>query len=154
MSEDPKPLAPGIAIAFQGISAAFANEHPLFTELKPKPLRVGRGELAVEITPTERFCDGDRISSGLMTILLDTIMGMATWSDLENFKPLATINLQTDTYDFARPGKKIVCEAICEGIMDDVSIVRGKATSEGGRLLATAAGTFMVGTRSARVSRI
>ncbi|GGY39772.1 PaaI family thioesterase [Parvularcula lutaonensis] len=154
MTDAPQPLAPGIAMAFQGIQAAFTKEHPLFSELAPKPLRVGRGEIAVRVTPSERFLDGDTIHPGLMTILLDTIMGMATWSDLETFQPLATINLQTDTYTHAKPGENIVCEAICEGIMDDVSIVRGKATSEDGTLLATAAGTFMVGTRSAQVSRI
>ncbi|MEM1409816.1 MAG: PaaI family thioesterase, partial [Pseudomonadota bacterium] len=108
----------------------------------------------LEITPNELFVDGTSIHSGLMTILLDTVMGMATWTELDEFKPLATINLQTDTYDHAKVGEMLVCEAICEGIMDDVAIVRGKATSEDGRLLATAAGTFMVGTRSAQVSRI
>jgi len=154
MSDTPEPLAPSIAMAFEGIRAAFAKEHPLFSQLKPKALRVGRGDLAIQLTPTETFLDGDRVHSGLMTVLLDTIMGMATWSDLETFEPLATINLQTDTYCQAEPGKNIICEAICEGIMDDVSIVRGKATSEDGTLLATAAGTFMVGTRSAQVSRI
>jgi acyl-coenzyme A thioesterase PaaI-like protein len=151
---DTRPLAPGIAQAFQGIQAAFTNEHPLFTQMAPKPLRVGRGELLIRVTPTETFLDGDRIHGGLMTILLDTIMGMATWSALEEFEPLATINLQTDTYDHAVAGRHVLCEAICEGIADDVSIVRGKAKSEDGTLLATAAGTFMVGTRSAQVSRI
>ncbi|MCQ8185745.1 PaaI family thioesterase [Parvularcula maris] len=151
---NPEPLAPGIAQAFQGIQAAFTNEHPLFTQMAPKPLRVGRGELLIRVTPTETFLDGDRVHGGLMTILLDTIMGMATWAALEEFQPLATINLQTDTYDHAVAGRHVICEAICEGIADDVSIVRGKATSEDGTLLATAAGTFMVGTRSAQVSRI
>lgn len=154
MSEDPKPLAPSIAMAFEGIRTAFANEHPLFSQLNYRALRVGRGELVIEVTPTENFLDGDRIHSGFMTILLDTIMGMATWSDMETFQPLATINLQTDTFCHALPGKKVIIEAICEGLMDDVSIVRGKTTSEDGTLLATAAGTFMVGTRSAQVSRI
>jgi acyl-coenzyme A thioesterase PaaI-like protein len=154
MSDAPEPLAPKVAQAFLGIQQAFTHEHPLFTELEPKPLRVGRGEIALRLTPTERFVHGDGIFSGFMTIILDTVMGIATWSRLEEFQPLATINLQTDTYTQALPGRHIVCEAICEGVMDDVSIVRGKAVSEDGTLLATAAGTFMVGTRSAQVSRI
>lgn len=154
MTDAPQPLAPGIAQAFQGIQAAFTKEHPLFTQMAPKPLRVGRGELAIRVTPTETFLDGDSVHPGLMTIVLDTIMGMATWSDLDTFQPLATINLQTDTYSHAKAGEHVICEAICEGIMDDVSIVRGKAKTEDGRLIATAAGTFMVGTRSAQVSRI
>lgn len=154
MTDRPEPLAPRIAQAFLGIQAAFTNEHPLFTQLAPKPLRVGRGDIAIELTPTETFLDGETIHPGLMTIILDTVMGIATWSDLDEFQPLATINLQTDTYCHAKPGRKIVCEAICEGIMDDVSIVRGRARSDDGTLLATAAGTFMVGTRSAQESRI
>ncbi|NNU16388.1 PaaI family thioesterase [Parvularcula sp. ZS-1/3] len=154
MSDQPQPLAPAVAMAFEGIQNAFMKEHPLFTQMAPKPLRVGRGELIVRITPTETFLDGDGVHSGLMTILLDTVMGMATWADLDEFSPLATINLQTDVYENASVGKHVIIEATCEGIRDDVSIVRGKATSEDGTLLATGAGTFMVGTRSAQVSRI
>ncbi len=154
MSDKPEPLAPGVAQAFEAIQAAFSNEHPLFTQMAPKPVRVGRGEMAIQVTPTETFLDGGDIHPGLMTILLDTVMGIATWSDLDEFKPLATINLQTDVFCHSLPGKHVVIEAICEGILDDVSIVRGKATSEDGTLLATGAGTFMVGTRSAQVSRI
>lgn len=149
-----EPLAPGMMQALSAIQDSFTKEHPLFTQMNPRTLRAGRGELAVQLTPTERFLDGERIHSGLMTILLDTVMGFATWADLDEFKPLATINLQTDTYDFAVAGHPIVCEAICEGISDDVAIVRGKVTSLDGTLLATGAGTFMVGTRSAQVSRI
>jgi len=149
-----RPLAPNIAQAFQGIQAAFTDEHPLFTEMAPRPLKVGRGEIVIRLTPTDRFLDGDRIHSGLMTILLDTVMGMVAWTEMEEFQPLATINLQTDTFCHGKPGISLVTEAICEGIMDSVAICRGKATSEDGTLLATAAGTFMVGTRSAQVSRI
>ena len=154
MSNKPEPLAPRVAQVFQGIQDAFTKEHPLFTQMAPKALRVGRGEIVIQVTPTETFLDGGDIHPGLMTILLDTVMGMATWSDLDEFKPLATINLQTDVFCHALPGQHVVIEAICEGVMDDVSIVRGKATSGDGTLLATGAGTFMVGTRSAQVSRI
>jgi acyl-coenzyme A thioesterase PaaI-like protein len=154
MSDTPLPLAPDIAQAFQGIQAAFTQEHPLFSELAPKALRVGRGEMKIRLTPSETFLDGADINPGLMTVILDTVMGMVTWTNLDRFQPLATINLQTDTFSHAKAGTNIICEAICEGIMDDVSIVRGRAVSEDGTLLATAAGTFMVGTRSAQVSRI
>lgn len=154
MTQGLEPLSPGIMQALTAVHDSFTKEHPLFTEMDPKALRAGRGELAIQLTPTERFLDEGRIHPGLMTILLDTVMGFATWTGLDTFMPLATINLQTDTYDTAVPGKVIVCEAILEGIRDDVSIVRGKVTSEDGTLLATGAGTFMVGTRSAQVSRI
>ena len=113
-------------------------------------MRFGKGEIVMEMTPTEIFVNDGHVHPGLMTIILDTIMGIATWTMLDEFMPLATINLQTDTYAHALPGKTIVCE----GSADDVSIVRGRATSEDGTLLATTAGTFMVGTRSAQVSRI
>lgn len=148
------PIAPGVAAVLEGVRKTFENEHPLFAALHPRPLRFGRGEVAVEMTPTETFIDNGAIHSGLMTIILDTMLGIVTWTMLDEFIPLATINLQTDTYDHAMPGQKIICEALCEGIADDVSITRGKATSEDGSLIATAAGTFMVGTRSAQVSRI
>ncbi|MEM1410468.1 MAG: hypothetical protein AAGG79_06970, partial [Pseudomonadota bacterium] len=104
MSQPLKPLAPDIAKAFESIRVAFSQEHPLFAQLKPRAVKVGRGDIALEITPNELFVDGTSIHSGLMTILLDTVMGMATWTELDEFKPLATINLQTDTYDHAKVG--------------------------------------------------
>lgn len=154
MSDEPKPLAPNIAAAFQGIRSAFITEHPLFGDLNVRPLRVGAGEMAVTLTPTEKFLDRGHVHSGMMTVFLDTLMGFVTWTMLDEFQPLATINLQTDTYSHCDANEEITCEAVCEGIMDDVSIVRGKVTAADGTLLATAAGTFMVGTRSAQVSRI
>jgi len=155
MSDDKEEaLAPGILSVFEGMRKTFKSEHPLFGRLNTRPVSASRGKLVVELTPSEDFLHDGAIHSGLMTILLDTIMGASVWSRLESFTPIATINLQTDTQNHAHLGKVITCEAICEDICDDVAIARGRATSEDGTLLATAAGTFIVGTRSARVSRI
>ena len=155
MSDDKREtLSPDILTVFEGMRTTFRNEHPLFGKLQPRPLSASRGKLVVEVTPTQDFRHNGTIHPGLMTIFLDTLLGAAVWSMLDSFTPIATINLQTDTQNHTLPDRVISCEAICEGICDDVAISRGTATSEDGTLLATAAGTFMVGTRSAQVSRI
>ncbi|MEO1659298.1 MAG: PaaI family thioesterase [Pseudomonadota bacterium] len=152
--EKSEALAPGILTVFEGMRKTFKNEHPLFGGLNPRPVSASRGKLVVELTPSEDFLHDGEIHPGLMTIILDTILGASVWSVLENFTPIATINLQTDTQNHARPGTVITCEAICEEVCDDIAIAHGRATSEDGTLLSTAAGTFIVGTRSAQVSRI
>ncbi|MEM0927956.1 MAG: PaaI family thioesterase [Pseudomonadota bacterium] len=155
MSDDKREdLAPGILTVFEGMRKTFRDEHPLFGGLQPRPVSANRGRLVIELTPGENFLHDGEIHPGLMTIILDTILGASVWSMLDSFTPIATINLQTDTQNHANPGKVITCEALCEDICDDVAITRGRATSEDGTLLSTAAGTFIVGTRSAQVSRI
>lgn len=153
-SDKPEELAPNILSVFEGMRKTFQKEHPLFGELNPRPLSANRGKLIVELTPSENFLHQGDVHPGLMTIILDTLLGVAVISMLEKLTPIATINLQTDTQNHTHPGKVITCEALCEGICNDVAITRGRATSEDGTLLSTAAGTFIVGTRSARVSRI
>jgi hypothetical protein len=48
-----------------------------------------------------------------------------------------------------RIGEKLVCKASCEGFHNDIAHITGLlANSETGEVLATAAGTFMIGTRA------
>ncbi|MEO1043249.1 MAG: PaaI family thioesterase [Pseudomonadota bacterium] len=155
MSGDkPEELSPNILSVFEGMRKTFQKEHPLFGQLHSRPVSASRGKLIIELTPSENFMHQGEVHPGFMTIILDTMLGVAVWSMLEKLTPIATINLQTDTQNHAQPGKVITCETLCEGICDDVAIARGRATSEDGTLLSTAAGTFIVGTRSAQVSRI
>ena len=146
-------IAPAIAEMFSAMGRHMQTEHPLFGKLAVKPVRFGRGDVAVKLTAEETFADGEAIHSGLYTILLDTLLGMPAWSTMEQFEPIATINLKTDVMGQAAPGARILCEAECSGIVDDVAVCHGRA-SMGGTLIAKAAGTFLVGTRSAQVSGI
>ena len=147
-------VSPPIAAMMEGMRQRFETEHPLFGKLEFRTLRIARGDIAVSLRVPDTFADGEHIHTGFLTIVLDSIFGMATFLALDAPQPLATINLKTDTSRLVPPGTRLTVEATCEGIADDVSIVRGRATDEDGTLVASAAATFMVGTRSAQVSRL
>ena len=148
-------VAPPIAAMMDGMQKRFETEHPLFGRLDFRTQRIARGDIAVSLRVPDTFAGEDGIHSGFFTIVLDSIFGMATFLTLDTPQPIATINLKTDTFARAQPGERVACEARCEGIADDVAIIRGRAAREaGGALIATAAATFMVGTRSAQVSRL
>ena len=132
----------------------FSSVHPFFSKLDYQTTRVARGEVGVELTAHPDFADGAHVHPGFFTIVLDSMFGMATFLSLDEMEPIATINLKIDTQARVPPGTRVLCEATCEGIADDVAVVRGQVTRREGGLIAVGAGTFMVGTRSAQVSRI
>ena len=166
MTDDPRGVSPPIAAMMEGMRQRFETEHPLFGRLEFKTLRIARGDIAVSLRVPDTFADGSSddgsdgaaggvfVHTGFLTIVLDSIFGMATFLALDAPEPIATINLKTDTLDRVPPGTRLTVEALCEGITDDVAIVRGRAMREDGNLVASAAATFMVGTRSAQVSRL
>lgn len=124
------------------------REHGMFAKVQLRATRIARGEASFNLTPTEEFTDGDFVHGGIFTILLDTILGYTVWTRLDQFTPIATINLKTDYLGSIEPGIRITCSAVCEVIEDDIAYCIGRATCrDSGKLLATAAGTFMVGTK-------
>jgi acyl-coenzyme A thioesterase PaaI-like protein len=156
-AREPSPMEgvnPAVAQMMKGMQERFEKEHPLFSRLDFKMLKVARGEIEVALTVPSVFADEEDIHSGFFTIVLDSIFGMATFLSLDEIKPIATINLKTASFSPRDAGGRVRCEALCDGIADDVAVVHGRATAEDGTLIATAAATFMVGTRSAQVSRI
>ena len=126
-----------------------AHEHSLFRSLALKPILIGKGKATFAMDLPEAFAGADgMVHGGLFTIVIDSIFGLAVFSALEEIKPIATINLRTDYVGSIAPGARALCAAECEAIRGDVAYVSGKLTAESdGRLLATGAGAFMVGTR-------
>ena len=126
-----------------------AHEHSLFRSLALKPILIGKGKATFAMDLPGAFAGADgMVHGGLFTIVIDSIFGLAVFSALEEIKPIATINLRTDYVGSIAPGARALCAAECEAIRGDVAYVSGKLTAESdGRLLATGAGAFMVGTR-------
>ncbi|MBB4660165.1 PaaI family thioesterase [Parvularcula dongshanensis] len=147
-------LAPGIAGLVEGMKQQLEHVHPFFSKLEFQATRVARGEIAFELTTAPAFADGDVMHGGFFSITLDSILAMATYLDLDVMQPIATINLKVDQARAVTPGTRVVCEARCEAITDDVAVTRGDVRLKDGTLVATGAATFMVGTRSAQVSRL
>ena len=125
------------------------KEHPLFSSLGLKTTLIARGEVGFVLSVPEDFADGDHVHGGIFTILLDTILGYSVWSRMEEFAAIATINLKTDFFGTTEAGQRVHFKATCEGIRDDVAVCSARAECETtGELIATGAGTFMVGTRN------
>lgn len=71
-------------------------------------IEVGPGHSILEWTPTEdhAFLAGDVwvVHGGMVTALLDTAMGQATWSLLNGDEVFLTSELRTEFYRVTRPG--------------------------------------------------
>lgn len=149
---DPKisgDINPAIGEMLRSARDFLAHEHSLFRSLSLKPILIGKGKATFSMAMPATFADaaGD-VHGGLFTIILDSIFGLTVFTALEEIKPIATINLRTDHVGAARAGARAVCAAKCAAICGDVAHVAGRLTLEGdGRLIATAAGAFMVGAR-------
>lgn len=152
MAEGPQPdtdINPAIGAILRSMRDSLTHEHALFSSLGLKPLLVGRGQSQFSLDIPEDFSDGSGLAhSGFVTIVLDSIMGLTVFTALEEFKPIATINLRTDYLDRIKCGVRAVCACNCQTIIDEIAYVKGEVSSEdGGAPIATATGAFMVGTR-------
>lgn len=160
MTEKPSPpsdINPAIGAMLLSARDFLTHEHALFSSLGLKPLLVGRGQTRFSFDIPEVFGDGaGRAHSSFLTIVLDSIMGLTVFTALEEFKPIATINLRTDYLAPALTGGRAVCACTCQTIVDEIAFVKGEvAVEESGALLATCAGAFMVGTRGpSKASRL
>jgi len=151
MTENPSrgEINPAIGTMLRSARDFLAHEHSLFRSLELQPILIGKGkaEFSMALPASFAGADGD-VHGGLYTIIIDSIFGLCVFTALEEIKPIATINLRTDYIGAIRPGDRAVCAADCEAIRGDVAYVSGRLTAESdGRLLATGAGAFMVGTK-------
>lgn len=151
MTENPSrgEINPAIGSMLRSARDFLAHEHSLFRSLELQPILIGKGkaEFSMALPASFAGADGD-VHGGLYTIIIDSIFGLCVFTALEEIKPIATINLRTDYIGAIRPGDRAVCAADCEAIRGDVAYVSGRLTAESdGRLLATGAGAFMVGTK-------
>lgn len=151
MTENPSrgEINPAIGSMLRSARDFLAHEHSLFRSLELQPILIGKGkaEFSMALPASFAGADGD-VHGGLYTIIIDSIFGLCVFTALEEIKPIATINLRTDYIGAIRPGDRAVCAADCEAIRGDVAYVSGRLTAEAdGRLLATGAGAFMVGTK-------
>lgn len=151
MTENPSrgEINPAIGTMLRSARDFLAHEHSLFRSLELQPILIGKGkaEFSMALPASFAGADGD-VHGGLYTIIIDSIFGLCVFTALEEIKPIATINLRTDYIGAIRPGDRAVCAADCEAIRGDVAYVSGRLTAEAdGRLLATGAGAFMVGTK-------
>ena len=150
-------INPAIGAMLKNARDWLTHEHSLFRTLNLEPLLIGKGKATFAVDLPENFAGAnDAIHGGLLTIIMDSIFGLCVFTALDKLKPIATINLRSDYLADAEPGERVICDADCVQIIDEVAFVTGKVTvKDTGRLLASGSGAFMVGTRSlTKVSRL
>jgi len=142
-------INPAVGAMLNSAGDWLLHEHSLFQTLDLKPLLIGRNKATFSVFLPEEFCDADgNVHGSLLTIIMDSICGLAAFTALDELKPIATINLRTDYVADIAPGGRVTCTAECVKLRGDVAHVAGQLTDEAtGALIATGSGAFMVGTR-------
>lgn len=88
------------------------------------------------------------LHGGVITALMDACCGAAVFMKLRRPKPIATLDLRIDYLMPATPGEIVVARAECYRVTHHVAFVRGVAFhGDDSRPIASAAGSFMLGTR-------
>ncbi|WP_298326942.1 PaaI family thioesterase [Asticcacaulis sp.] len=67
------------------------------------------------------------IAGGAVTALLDHACGMAVWDELNEYKPIATMDLRIDYMRPAQPNRDLFILAKCYKLTRSVGFVRGFA---------------------------
>lgn len=84
------------------------------------------------------------LSGGLVTALLDHVGGLAVWTALDAFEPIATLDLRVDYMRAAAPGLDLLAEARCYRVTPSIAFVRAWAFDrEVGDPVAAAQATYI-----------
>ncbi|WP_375207077.1 PaaI family thioesterase [Hyphococcus sp.] len=157
MADDAPEINPAVSAMLQSARDWLLHEHSLFKTLNLKPLLIGRNKATFSIFLPDDFCDASgKVHGALLTLIMDSIFGLAAFTALDELKPVATINLRTDYLSEVDPGGRVVCAAECNALRGDIAYVSGQLTDEAAnRLVATGSGAFIIGARGpGRESRL
>ena len=130
----------------------FSSAHPLFSIFDMEFVEATPTILSMKFIAQKEFVESEqtgRLHSGFCTLILDSVMGGSVMGSLEKIQPIATINLTTQHSHHALLDDAILCSARVERIEDQVAVATGKVISpKNDELLASAIGSFMIGTRA------
>lgn len=88
------------------------------------------------------------LHGGVITALLDATSGSSVFAALDDWRPIATLDLRIDYLRPAEVGKTVVCRAHCYKQTRNVAFTRAVAYHESADdPIAQAVGTFMLGTK-------
>ena len=127
----------------------FTDDHPLTSQLNLEFTAQVNGETTIYIEAPKIFADeaDNKLHQGFSTILLDTAMGACALAELKIPTAIATIKLMTNHLRQPIVGEKLECVATHISQHNEVSYQSGEIRSmDQGDVIASAIGTFMVGT--------
>jgi acyl-coenzyme A thioesterase PaaI-like protein len=130
----------------------FSIEHPLSGYVAIKVEDADEQKLSVSLTAPQCFVGDARtgmIHSSLATLVLDSVMGGAVMGALGRMQPIATVGLTVQHLRRPLSGEQLRCQVWLSGIESEMAHVAGELHSAAERkILSTATGIFMIGTRS------
>jgi uncharacterized protein (TIGR00369 family) len=83
------------------------------------------------------------LSGPVAYAMVDYSMGSALWTQRESGERIATIGISINYLCTAREGD-VICDSTLDRRNDRVAVLRSEVTDAGGRLLATAIGSFSI----------
>lgn len=152
MSVSEQASIPGGSIAdWETLGRLFVGpSHPLFSQLDMDLVHISEMGVVVHATIGECFKvspEGPKANVGALTIILDSIFGLALFAHIQEMNPIATINLKTEYVGSASVGLELKCNASCFSIDGNIARMRGEIHDiTSGNVVATATGAFMIGT--------
>ena len=91
------------------------------------------------------------LAGGLVTALLDHVGGLAVWIALDQFEPIATLDLRVDYMRAAEPGRALIAEARCYRLTHSIAFVRAWAFEDSpDDPVAAAQATYVLSARDGR----
>lgn len=111
---------------------------------------IGKEGITVKVDQQSRFIgdpDNGIIHGGVITVLLDTVCGVAVYTALDRFAPMATLDLRIDYLRPAIPRQAIYARGHCYRTTRNVAFCRGLAFQDTiDRPIAHCSGCFMLST--------
>jgi uncharacterized protein (TIGR00369 family) len=93
--------------------------------------------------------DTGTLHGGAITALLDGASGASVFAALNEWQPIATLDLRIDYLRAADAGRDVLCRAHCYKVTKNVAFTRAVAyVDDEADPIATSAGTFMLGTKA------
>ncbi len=117
-------------MAFSDLFAQIIEGTPYMNAIGARLDRVGSDGVTMRL-PYREDLIGDSesrvVASGVVTALLDNGCGMAVWEAINEFKPIATLDLRIDYMRPARPGADLLVTARCYKLTRSIGFVRAFA---------------------------
>lgn len=122
--------------------------HMVHTGMRVTAVSAGRGTMTM---PARANAVGDPtrnlLHPGALTVLADSVCGLAVMSALPQRLPIATLDLRMDYLRPASPGADLVCEAHCYRLTRSVAFVDAEVwQADRAQPIAMARATFMLST--------
>ncbi len=136
--------------SFEYISGLVRDGIPHLRELGVAVSEVAPGHLTLRLDYQEILIGHPEtgvLHGGAITVLLDTVNGLAVLTALPEPAPMATLDLRIDYLKPATPGRAVLAQAHCFKVTRNIAFARGFAYhEEDGEPIAHCTGSFMLAT--------